>query len=122
MTALVTGATGFIGSHLVEALLKDGTPVRALAHYNSRGLCGHLDELDGSLLSSLDIRMGDIADPHFVRELVVGCDVVFHLAALIGIPYSYHAPASYVATNVGGTLNILEACRQARVGRLIVTS
>jgi NAD dependent epimerase/dehydratase len=122
MKVLVTGATGFIGSHLVEALHNAGKSVRALAHYNSRGLRGHLDDLDASLLKSLDIRMGDIADPHFVRELVIGCDVVFHLAALIAIPYSYHAPASYVATNVGGTLNILEACRQARVGRLIVTS
>jgi NAD dependent epimerase/dehydratase len=122
MTVLVTGAGGFIGSHLVEALLRSGHTVRALAHYNSRGSRGHLEELKPDLHGKLDIRLGEVTDPYLMRELVMGCNVVFHLAALIGIPYSYHAPASYVSTNVGGTLNVLEACRQAGVRRVIVTS
>src|SRR5262245_50658080 len=122
MRALVTGAGGFIGSHLVEALLGDGHEVRALVRYNSRGTWNHLDAVAAELRGRLEVRLGDVVDPYLVRELVAGCDVVFHLAALIGIPYSYDAPASYVATNVHGTLNILEACRQARVRRVIVTS
>jgi NAD dependent epimerase/dehydratase len=122
MTILVTGAGGFIGSHLTEALVKADHHVRALIHYNSRGSWGHLNHLDPGLLGKIDVRLGDIADPYMVRELVAGCEFVLHLAALIGIPYSYHAPASYVSINIGGTLNILEACRQAKVRRLIVTS
>src|SRR5215468_9526296 len=122
MPVLVTGAGGFIGSHLVEALLREGYDVRALVHYNGRGSWNHLEDLDEERKGRLDVRLGDVTDPSFVRDLVSGCDIVFHLAALIGIPYSYLAPASYVSTNVGGTLNILEACRQARVRRLIVTS
>jgi len=119
---LVTGAGGFIGSHLVETLLRSGCSVRALVRYNSRGSWGHLEELKPDLQDRLDVRLGDVTDPYLVRDLVAGCGVVFHLAALIGIPYSYRAPASYVATNVGGTLNVLEACRQAGVRRVIVTS
>jgi NAD dependent epimerase/dehydratase len=122
MIALVTGAAGFIGSHLTEALLRRGHTARALAHYNSRGSWGHLDEIDHDLRGKLDVRLGDITDPYLMRDLVAGCDIVFHLAALIGIPYSYHAPASYVATNINGTLNILEACRQADVRRTMITS
>jgi len=122
MRALVTGAGGFIGSHLVDALLDAGHEVRALVRYNGRGSWGHLDDRPVQPLEQLTVRLGDVTDGSFVRELVDGCDVVFHLAALIGIPYSYHAPASYVATNVQGTLNILEACRASRVGRVIVTS
>lgn len=122
MTVLVTGAGGFIGSHLVEALLRDGHGVRALVRYNSRGHWGHLAPFASAPPDRLDVRLGDITDPYLVRDLVAGCDVVFHLAALIGIPYSYHAPASYVATNVQGTLNLLEACRQAKTRRVIVTS
>lgn len=122
MKLLVTGAGGFIGSHIVEALLQAGHEVRALVHYNSRGSWGHLDGSSAAAGGKLDVRLGDVTDASMVRALVDGCDVVLHLAALIGIPYSYHAPASYVATNVSGTLNILEACRAARVRRVVVTS
>ena len=122
MKYLVTGAGGFIGSHVVEALLHAGHEVRALAHYNSRGSWGHLDGSSASGREKLEVRLGDVTDASLVRALVDGCDVVLHLAALIGIPYSYHAPASYVATNVNGSLNILEACRAARVRRVVLTS
>ena len=119
---LVTGAGGFIGSHLTEMLLTQGHAVRALARYNGRGSWGHLDQIPEELRRNLEVRLGDITDPHMVRELVSGCDVVLHLAALIGIPYSYAAPCSYVATNVSGTLNVLEACRHEGIQRLVVTS
>jgi NAD dependent epimerase/dehydratase len=122
MAVLVTGAGGFIGSHLVEALLREGYEVRALVRYNGRGSWNHLEDLHPDRKARLDVRLGDVTDPSFVRDLVTGCEIVFHLAALIGIPYSYLAPTSYLATNLGGTLNILEACRHARVRRLIVTS
>ena len=122
MKYLVTGAGGFIGSHVVEALLQAGHDVRALARYNSRGSWGHLDISPAAAHPKLEVRLGDVTDASMVRALVDGCDVVLHLAALIGIPYSYHAPASYVATNVTGTLNILEACRAARVRRVVITS
>lgn len=122
MAVLVTGAGGFIGSHLVEALLREGYQVRALVRYNGQGTWHHLEDLRAEDKARVDIRLGDVTDPAFVRDLVAGCEMVFHLAALIGIPYSYLAPASYVATNVGGTLNVLEACRHAKVRRLIVTS
>ena len=122
MKYLVTGAGGFIGSHVVESLTKAGHEVRALAHYNSRGSWGHLDGSPATAHPKLEVRLGDVTDASMVRALVDGCDVVLHLAALIGIPYSYHAPASYVATTVSGTLNILEACRAARVRRVVVTS
>lgn len=119
---LVTGAGGFIGSHLTEALLQRGDEVRALVHYNGAGRQGHLERIEAPMRKRLEVRAGDIADPFFVRELVKGCDVVFHLAALIAIPFSYQAPASYVETNVRGTLNILEACRAHDVTRLLITS
>lgn len=122
MTILITGASGFIGSHLTELLLREGHRVRALARYNGRGDIGHLSSLPAELLDHLDIRLGDVTDPFLMRDLIATCDTVLHLAALIGIPYSYIAPASYVATNVSGTLNVLEACRQAKVRRVIVTS
>jgi NAD dependent epimerase/dehydratase len=122
MTVLVTGAGGFIGSHLTAALLDAGREVRALVHYNGRGTWGHLDELSAEHKSRLDVRLGDVTDPFLTRSLVEGCDVIFHLAALIAIPYSYQAPASYLAVNAHGTLNILEACRTANVKRVIVTS
>ncbi len=121
-TVLVTGAGGFIGSHLVETLLREGQAVRALVRYNSRGSWGHLDELPAELRDRLDVRLGDVTDPYLMQTIVAGCDLVYHLAALIGIPYSYQAPASYVATNVTGTLNVLEASRMAGVRRVIVTS
>jgi NAD dependent epimerase/dehydratase len=122
MTTLITGAAGFIGSHITETLLRDGHQVRALVRYNSRSDIGHLASLPNDLRESLDIRAGDIADPFFTRDAIQGCDRVLHLAALIGIPYSYVAPSSYVTTNITGTLNVLEACRQAKVRRVIVTS
>lgn len=119
---LVTGAGGFIGSHLAEELLLRGAKVRALVHYNSRSDWGHLEALEPGLLRRADIVAGDVSDTHLVREVVGGRDVVFHLAALIGIPYSYHAPASYVSTNVTGTLNVLQACLEARVRKVVHTS
>lgn len=122
MKVLVTGAGGFIGSHLTEELLREGHEVRALAHYNGAGSWGHLSDIPEDLTARLEVRLGDVRDPFFMRELVEGCEIVFHLAALIAIPYSYIAPASYVATNVSGTLNVLDACRLAGVRRVIVTS
>jgi NAD dependent epimerase/dehydratase len=122
MKVLVTGAGGFIGSHVTELFLRSGNSVRALVHYNSRGSHGHLSGVSSRLRKRLDIRFGDVTDPFRTRDLVAGCDVVLHLAALIGIPYSYAAPASYVATNINGTLNVLDACRQAKVRRVVVTS
>jgi NAD dependent epimerase/dehydratase len=119
---LITGASGFIGSHVTELLLREGHQVRALARYNGRGDIGHLRQLPQDLRAGLEVRLGDVTDPFLVRELVAGCDIVLHLAALIGIPYSYIAPASYLAVNAGGTLNVLEACRRAGTSRLVVTS
>jgi UDP-glucose 4-epimerase len=105
MNVLVTGAGGFIGSHVTELLLREGHRVRALVRYNSTGTVGHLNSLPAELLHRLAIRLGDVTDPFLMRDLVDDCEIVLHLAALIGIPYSYVAPASYVATNVSGTLN-----------------
>ena len=119
---LVTGADGFIGSHLSEALVAAGAQVRALALYNSFGTWGWLDTLPPDTLAALEVVSGDVRDPYGVRAAVRGVDVVFHLAALIAIPYSYHAPDSYVATNVQGTLNVLQAVRDLGVARLLVTS
>ena len=120
---LVTGADGFIGSHLVQRLLADGAKVRALCCYNSNGSRGWLDDLDvdgGD--DGLETVLGDVRDAGMMRSLMDGVDIVFHLAALIAIPYSYQAPASFVDTNVTGTLNVLEAVRQTRVRRMIHTS
>ena len=119
---LVTGAGGFIGSHLVEALLRAGHNVRAFVRYASHGKRGWLEELPTELQSRCEIVAGDVADPRSIREAVRGCSQVFHLAALIGIPYSYVAPNSYVTVNINGTLNILEACREEKVDRVLVTS
>lgn len=120
--ALVTGADGFIGSHLVEHLLRDGYEVRALVQYNSFGHWGWLDSIPEKTRRCIEVVASDIRDPYAMMELVKGCDLVFHLAALIAIPYSYHAPMSYVETNVVGTLNLLEAARRAEIGRFIHTS
>ena len=119
---LITGAGGFIGSHVAESLLREGHQVRALARYNGRGDVGHLRHIPQNLCARLEVRLGDVTDPFLMADLVAGCDIVLHLAALIGIPYSYIAPASYLATNAGGTLNVLEACRQAKPPRIVVTS
>ncbi len=116
---LVTGADGFIGSHLTEALLKRGCYVRALAQYNSFNNWGWLEEISHP---NLEIVTGDVRDANLCREIVKDCDTVFHLAALIAIPFSYVAPDSYVDTNIKGTLNICQACRDAKTQRLLVTS
>ena len=116
---LVTGADGFIGSHLVEALLAAGYQVRALCQYNSFNFWGWLE---GVVHPALEIVTGDVRDPNLCREIVKGCHTVYHLAALIAIPYSYTAPDSYVDTNIKGTLNICQASRDAGVGRVVVTS
>jgi NAD dependent epimerase/dehydratase len=119
---LVTGADGFIGSHLTETLVRQGHQVRAFVLYNSFGSWGWLDHAEKNLRDSLDIFMGDIRDPNGVRTAVKNCDVVLHLAALIGIPYSYHSPDTYVDTNIKGTLNILQAARDSGVSKVIQTS
>ena len=119
---LITGADGFIGSHLTETLAAAGANVTALAQYNSFGKIGWLDDLPGDLKPKINIQAGDICDPHLIRNLVNGNEIVFHLAALIGIPYSYVSPQSYIETNVGGTLNVLEACRNNRGVKLVHTS
>ena len=119
---LVTGADGFIGSHLVEALLRAGHNVRAFCLYNSNGSWGWLDTLPEHIKAELEVVLGDIRDPLCVREAMRGCDQVFHLAALIAIPYSYVAPASYVDTNIHGTLNVVQAARDFGVSRVVHTS
>jgi len=119
---LVTGAGGFIGSHLSEELVRQGARVRALVHYNSRNHWGLLEKLDADVLRRIEVVAGDISDPQCVSRLAEGREVVFHLAALIAIPYSYIAAASYVAANVTGTLNVLEACRRHKVRKLVHTS
>lgn len=120
MNVLVTGADGFIGSHLVQQLLAKGYNVRALAQYNSFNYWGWLEDIPHN--ENLQIVTGDIRDPNLCREIAQGCNIIFHLAALIAIPYSYVAPDSYVDTNIRGTLNILQAARDAKVDRIIVTS
>lgn len=119
---LVTGAGGFIGSHLAEALLDAGCKVVAFVHYNSMNSWGWLDSFDKGKLSAIEVFPGDIRDPHGVQAALQGCDAVFHLAALIAIPFSYHSPDAYVDTNVKGTLNVLQAARKLGVEKLIVTS
>jgi UDP-glucose 4-epimerase len=119
---LITGADGFIGSHLVEEVVAAGGKVTALAQYDALGSNGWLDDLDDEVLGETQIQRGDIREPHYVNKLVAGHDLVFHLAALIAVPYSYHAPQSYVDVNVTGTLNVLEACRSHGVERLVHTS
>ncbi|GAA1936705.1 SDR family NAD(P)-dependent oxidoreductase [Kitasatospora viridis] len=121
-TVAVTGAEGFIGSHLVEALVADGHRVRAMVQYNSFSSFGWLEELDPQVLDSVEVVLGDVRDPGSVNGLVKGAETVYHLAALIAIPYSYQAPHSYVDTNVTGTLNVLEAVRHLDVPRLVHTS
>lgn len=119
-TVLVTGADGFIGSHLVELLLAHGYRVRALSQYNSFNYWGWLEDIAQN--DRLEVVCGDVRDPNYCREIARDCGTVFHLAALIAIPYSYVAPDSYVDTNIRGTLNMCQAARDAQCDRIIVTS
>jgi NAD dependent epimerase/dehydratase len=122
MKVLITGADGFIGSHLTEALVRQGYEVRAFVLYNSFGSWGWLDSCGMDVKGRFEVFAGDIRDPHGVKEAMKGCDAVLHLAALIAIPYSYHSPDTYVDTNVKGTLNVLQAARELGVSRLVHTS
>lgn len=119
---LVTGADGFIGSHLVERLMENGYEVKAFTYYNSFNTWGWLDTFSKEKLKHIEIFTGDIRDPNGVREAMKDVEGVFHLAALIAIPFSYHSPDSYVDTNIKGTLNVLQAARQFEVERVLVTS
>jgi NAD dependent epimerase/dehydratase len=119
---LVTGADGFIGSHLTEALVRLGHDVRAFVLYNSFNSWGWLDRATPEILKNVDIFSGDIRDPHGVKKALQGCDIVLHLAALIAIPYSYHSPDTYLDTNVKGTLNVVQAARELGVQKVVQTS
>ena len=119
---LVTGAGGFIGSHLTELLVREGFDVRAFVHYNSLGSWGWIDSFPEEEKKNIEVFSGDIRDPNGVRDALRGCDAVFHLAALIAIPFSYHSPDTYVDTNIKGTLNILQAARDLGTSRVLVTS
>ena len=119
---LVTGADGFIGSHLTEALIRNGFKVRAMVLYNSFNSWGWLDHCDSEVKGQFEVFAGDIRDPNGVKEAMRGCDFVLHLAALIAIPYSYHSPDTYVETNIKGTLNVLQAARDLGVKRVVHTS
>ena len=122
MKVLVTGADGFIGSHLTESLLEKGYEVKAFTFYNSFNTWGWLDTLPKDKLDQIEIFSGDIRDPNGVYEAMKGVDKVFHLAALIAIPFSYHSPDSYVDTNIKGTLNVLQAARKHETNRVLITS
>lgn len=119
---LITGAGGFIGSHLTEELVRTGHNVKAFVEYNSNGSWGWLDQAPADIKQNLEVIAGDIRDPFGLKTAMTGCDVVLHLAALIAIPYSYHFPQSYVETNVTGTLNVLQAARELNVAKVVHTS
>lgn len=119
---LITGADGFIGSHLTEEMVKKGHKVKAFVYYNSFNTWGWLDTLPKEILSEIEVFTGDIRDPYGVKEAMKGMDEVFHLAALIAIPFSYHSPDTYVDTNIKGTLNVLQAARDLGTSRLLITS
>lgn len=119
---LVTGSDGFIGSHLTEELVRAGYEVRAFVYYNSFNTWGWLDTLSKDIMQHVEVFQGDIRDPHGVKEAMKGCSAVFHLAALIAIPFSYHSPDAYVDTNIKGTLNVLQAARELDIERVLVTS
>lgn len=119
---LVTGSDGFIGSHLTEELVKNGYEVRAFVYYNSFNNWGWLDVLPREIMDHIEVFQGDVRDPNGVKEAMKGCDAVFHLAALIAIPFSYHSPDTYVDTNIKGTLNVLQAARDLNIERVLVTS
>ncbi|HHT9160069.1 MAG TPA: NAD-dependent 4,6-dehydratase LegB [Candidatus Brocadiaceae bacterium] len=119
---LVTGSDGFIGSHLVEKLLEENCQIKAFVYYNSFNSWGWLDTFPKDNLKNIEIFTGDIRDPNGVKTAIKDIDVVFHLAALIGIPFSYHSPDSYIDTNIKGTLNVLQACREYDIERVVITS
>lgn len=119
---LVTGADGFIGSHLTEELVKQGNKVKAFTYYNSFNTWGWLDTLPKEIMKEVEVFTGDVRDPNGVRESMKGIEEVFHLAALIAIPFSYHSPDAYVDTNIKGTLNVLQAARDLDISRVLVTS
>lgn len=119
---LVTGSDGFIGSHLTEELAKKGYDVKAFVYYNSFNTWGWLDTLPRLIMEQVEVFQGDIRDPHGVKEAMKDCDAVFHLAALIAIPFSYHSPDAYVDTNIKGTLNVLQAAKELGTDRVLVTS
>lgn len=119
---LITGAEGFIGSHLTELLVNEGYDVRAMVQYNSFNNWGWIDTFDEKIKNKVEIFLGDVRDPNGVKKAMEGCDAVFHLAALIAIPYSYYSPDMYVDTNIKGTLNILQAARELKTKRILVTS
>ena len=119
---LVTGADGFIGSHLVERLINEGCIIKAFTYYNSFNSWGWLDTLSKNKLRNIEIFTGDIRDPNGVKTAVKDCDIIFHLAALIGIPFSYHSPDSYIDTNIKGTLNVLQAAKDHGIEKVLVTS
>ena len=121
-SVLITGADGFIGSHLTELLVRQGFKVRAFVMYNSFNSWGWLDQSPTDIRDNLDVFAGDIRDPHGVKTAMKGCDTVLHLAALIAIPYSYHSPDTYIDTNIKGTLNVLQAARELSVKRVVHTS
>lgn len=122
MRVLITGADGFIGSHLTEELVKKGHQVKAFVYYNSFNTWGWLDTLPTTIMQNVEVFQGDIRDPHGVEVAMGGADAVFHLAALIAIPFSYHSPDAYVDTNIKGTLNVLQAARKLQIKRVLVTS
>ena len=122
MKVLVTGADGFIGSHLTEALVREGYDVRSFVHYNSFNSLGWLDYCDQDVEDGFEVFAGDIRDAYGVRTAMRDCDTVIHLAALIAIPYSYYSPGTYVETNVTGTLNVVQAARDLGLERVIHTS
>ena len=119
---LITGADGFIGSHLTELMVREGYDVRAMVHYNSFDSRGWLDTVDLEILNNIEVFPGDIRDPHLVRTAVRGCDAIMNLAALIAIPFSYRSPEAYVQTNIIGTLNVVEAAKDLGVERVVHTS
>src|SRR5947209_6516734 len=119
---LLTGADGFIGSHVAETFVRAGIKLRAFVFYNSFNSWGWLDQAESSVRAGLDVVAGDIRDPGGVRDAIRDCDVVLHLAALISIPFSYHSPDAYVDTNVKGTLNVLNAARELKTERVVITS
>src|ERR1700693_4660598 len=117
---LVTGADGFIGSHLTEALLNERCKVKAFVYYNSFNSWGWLDTLPKEKLDQIDVFAGDIRDPNGIRTAMEGVDIIFHLAALIAIPFSYHSPDSYIDTNIKGTLNVIQAAKDFKIEKVLI--